>query len=255
MRNEVNSISLIGSGNVAHHLGKAFSGMVKINAVYSRNKVSAQELADELFVFHAEKLEDLIPSDIFLVCVNDDEIYSIIEKLPENQAIVYTSGSVGLHDLPKRLNLGVLYPLQTFSKNRALDLFQVPFFIEGTNEPFAQAIFDLAWTISRKVVFANSEDRKNLHLAGVLVNNFSNHIAFLAQQFLKEKSLEWEFLKPLIFETAKKLQSDMPFNAQTGPALRHDSSTIEKHLNMLDPETKAIYKLITESIQAHHPIK
>ncbi len=252
MIRDIKSISIIGSGNVAFHLGKAFSGLVKINAVYSRNKISGHQLANELFVFHAENLEDLIPSDVFLVCVSDDEITNVIEQLNPDQAIIYTSGSVGLSELPKRVNLGVLYPLQTFSKSRSIDLFEVPFFIEGTNEPFAQAIFDLAWKLSRKVIFANSNDRKNLHLAAVMVNNFTNHIDYLAQQFLKSKSLEWDFLKPLISETAKKIQIELPFDAQTGPAVRGDSKIIEKQMAMLDPETKEIYALLSESIAKHH---
>jgi len=251
MTNEIKSISIIGSGNVAHHLGKSFSGMVKINAVYSRNKNSAQELADELFVFHAEEISDLIPSDIFLICISDDEISKVVEQINPNQAVVYTSGSVGLNELPQRQNLGVLYPLQTFSKSRHVDLFEVPFFIEGTNEPFAQSIFDLAWKLSRKVIFANSNDRKNLHLAGVFVNNFTNHIDFLAQQFLKSKSLEWDFFKPLILETAKKLQSELPFDVQTGPAKRGDQTTLDKHMKMLDEETREIYSLLSNSIQKH----
>lgn len=252
MADSIKSISIIGSGNVAHHLGKAFSGLVKINAIYSRNKVSAQELADDLFVFHADEIHEIIPSDIFLLCISDDEIAGIIDQIPKNQAVVYTSGSVALNEIPKRENLGVLYPLQTFSKSRAVDLFEVPFFIEASNEPFAQAIFDLAWQVSRKVIYANSTDRKNLHLAAVMVNNFCNHIAFLAQHYLKTKSLEWDFLKPLILETAKKLQTEMPFEAQTGPACRGDESTITKHVSMLDEETKLIYALLSQSIKQHH---
>jgi predicted short-subunit dehydrogenase-like oxidoreductase (DUF2520 family) len=252
MTDKIKSISIIGSGNVAFHLGKAFSGLVKINAVYSRNKSSAQELADELFVFHAENIRDLIPSDIFLVCTSDDSISAVIDSIPIDQAIVYTSGSVGISELPTRNNLGVLYPLQTFSKRRLVDLFEVPFFIEGTTESFAQAIFDLAWQLSRKVIFANSNDRKNLHLAAVMVNNFSNHIAFLSQRYLNGKSLEWDFLKPLILETAKKLQSESPFDAQTGPAMRGDQKTIEKQLSMLDEETKNIYTTLSASITRQH---
>jgi predicted short-subunit dehydrogenase-like oxidoreductase (DUF2520 family) len=252
MSDGIKSISIIGSGNVAYHLGKAFSGVVKINAVYSRNKITASELANELFVFHAEKIDDLIPSDIVLVCVSDDEISEVIMQLPVGQAIVYTSGSVGLHELPNHFNIGVLYPLQTFSKFRSVDLFEVPFFIEGNDEIFAQKIFDLAWKLSRKVIFANSEDRKNLHLAAVMVNNFTNHITYLSQQFLKGKSLEWEYLKPLILETAKKVQTENPFDAQTGPAMRGDQRTIEKHLNMLDDELKTIYSILSDSITHHH---
>ncbi len=252
MSKTIGSISIIGSGNVAHHLGKAFAGHIKINSIYSRNKETANELAEDIHAFHANEIKDLIPSDLILICVNDDEIYSVLEQIPENQSVAYSSGSVGLTELPHRFDLGVIYPLQTFSKARNVDLFEVPFFIEATNEVFAQQLFDMAWLLSRKVIFATSTDRKNLHLAGVMVNNFVNHLDFLAEQFLKQNSMEWDYLKPLIKETAMKLQSKRPFEAQTGPAVRGDQKTIERHLSMLQGETKEVYQILTESIQKHH---
>lgn len=252
MQKSIQSISIIGSGNVAFHLGKAFAGHVRVNSVYSRNKSTGIELSEELHAYHAEEISDLIASDLFLICVNDDEIESVLHQISEQQEVAYTSGAVGLKELPSRQNIGVIYPLQTFSKSRDVDLFQVPFFIEANNEFFAQSLFDLAWFVSRKVVFANSTDRKNLHLAGVMVNNFVNHLDFLAERFLKNNSMEFTYLKPLILETAMKLQTVSPMEAQTGPALRGDQNTIERHLSMLDTETKVIYQMLTDSIQKHH---
>ena len=252
MASEVKTISIIGSGNVAHHLGKAFANHITIVSVHSRNIETGSELAEELDAYFAEEIDSLLPADLFLVCVSDDEVNTVISQLPEDAEVAYTSGSVSLKDIDKKENLGVIYPLQTFSKEREIDLFEVPFFIEATSEVFGQKLFDLSWLLSRKVVFANSEERRNLHLVAVMVNNFVNHIDFLAEKFLKSKSLEMDFIKPLIKETALKLQSLSPQAAQTGPAIRHDSKTIASHIDMLDGDTKEIYKLLTESIQKHH---
>ncbi len=252
MSTGIKSISIIGSGNVAHHLGKAFAGHVNITSVHSRNFQTGSQLAEDLNAFFAETVTDILPSDLVLICVNDDDIRDVLKSLPLEMSCAYCSGAVEISSLPVRKNLGVIYPLQTFSLHRDVDLFEVPFFIEANNEFFAQELFDLAWLLSRKVVFANSTDRKHLHLAAVMVNNFVNHIHFLAEKYLKSKSLEFAYLKPLIKETALKLQSTNPFDAQTGPALRNDKVTIEGHLDLLDEETKEMYGMLTNSIIKHH---
>lgn len=252
MAKAIDSISIIGSGNVAFHLGRAFRGQITINTVYSRNAKSGQELANELSAKFTSKIADIPLSDLALICVNDDEIGNVIDQLSIEQSVAYTSGSVGLNQLPQRDDLGVFYPLQTFSKNRETNIFEVPFFIEATNEVFAQDLFDLAWMLSRKVSFANSTDRKNLHVAAVMVNNFVNHLNLLAKDFTESKNLNWDHLKPLIKETAAKLQDINPSDSQTGPAIRGDESTISSHLDLLGGNTKEIYKLLSESIQKQH---
>lgn len=252
MATAIKSITIIGSGNIAFQLGKAFAGHVRINSIYSRNFETGRQLAEELHAYQAHTLSEIIPSDLILVCVNDDEINTIVSELDSDHCVAYTSGSVGLLELTARQNLGVLYPLQTFSRDREVNLFEVPFFIEATNTVFAQSLFDLAWLVSRKVVYANSRDRKNLHVAAVMVNNFVNHIDYLAQEFLKANSMEWEYLKPLIKETAMKLQTSTPFVSQTGPAVRGDEKTIASHMDLLDDDTREIYKILSDSITKHH---
>lgn len=252
MQKGIKSISIIGSGNVAFHLGKAFLGLVKIHSVYSRNDETGHHLSTELNAYFAEEIEQLLPADLILVCVNDDSIQEIVAQLPIEARVAYTSGAVGMSDCHRSKNLGVLYPLQSFSKNVSVDFFQVPFFIEATDEYFAQDLYDLSYKLSRKVVFANSTDRKNLHLAAVLVNNFSNHIHTLAQDFLKEKNLEFSYLIPLIEETTRKIIQEGPANSQTGPAKRRDQSSMEKHLALLNADMREIYALFSKSIQNKH---
>ena len=244
----IKSISIVGSGNVAHHLGKALVGQVKIKSVYSPNFDHCSALANDLFCYAAESIEGLLPADLVLICAKDDQIPAIVQQLPEEQKIAYTSGAVALNLIGRTNDLGVLYPLQTFNKTQDLDLTKVPFFIEATEDVFAQDLYDLASLLSKKVVFANSEDRKHLHLAAVMVNNFNNHLVHLAQSFLKDKKMEWEYLIPLIQETVSKLESTEPFEAQTGPARRGDINTINAHLDMLEGPSKELYKTISNSI-------
>jgi len=143
MASEIKTISIIGSGNVAHHLGKAFANHVTIVSVHSRNVETGSKLAEELDGYFAEEIESILPADLYLVCVSDDEVNTVISQLPEDASIAYSSGSVSMRDIDKKKNLGVIYPLQTFSKEREIDLFQVPFFIEATSEVFGQQLFDL----------------------------------------------------------------------------------------------------------------
>lgn len=248
VQKEIKTISIIGSGNVAHHLSKALVGECKILSIYSRNHETGFALAEEHFTFFAETLEDLIPADLFLICVNDDSISDIVARLPKDQRIAYTSGAVGLADLPAHSDLGVIYPLQSFSKDQEVNIYRVPFFIEARNNIFAQELFDVAWKLSRTVVFASSEDRKNLHVAAVMVNNFVNHIYALAEDFLRDKKMEFKYLKPLIEETTRKILENTAEENQTGPARRKDVNTIEKHLALTKGEVQDIYRVLSESI-------
>ena len=183
-----------------------------------------------------------------MVCVSDDSVNEIINLLPVDQHVAYTSGSVSLKSLDRKQKNGVIYPLQTFSAHVPVDFYNIPIFIEGSDEYFAQTLFDFAWKHSRQVVFADSELRLKLHLAAVMVNNFVNHIHSLAEDFLTNNQVEYHFLHSLIEETARKATKYSPNQSQTGPAKRNDKKTIYKHLSMLSENEKNIYKELTNSI-------
>jgi predicted short-subunit dehydrogenase-like oxidoreductase (DUF2520 family) len=244
----ITSIAIIGTGNVAFHLGKAFYDKgITIKEVFGRNKELATELADSLKSVVSTNLNDL-RSDLILICTSDDAIESIVAQLPKDSRIAYTSGAVSLDNFKEFKDIGVFYPLQTFSKEKEINLFEVPFLIEATNSFFSQDLFDLAWLLSRNVTFASSEQRKKYHLAAVFVNNFTNHLFYQAKKYLDQEELKWDYLKPLIQETVAKALLSNPIDVQTGPAKRNDLETLNRHSEMLSGMTKEIYNLLSKSI-------
>lgn len=247
MNNPIQKLSIVGLGNVGSHLFDAFvqEGM-KVTHVFSRSKPSDDVLHETEWV---KDPADLPPGQLVIVSVPDDIIASILLQIPTDCPVAYTSGSVNLSSLPTRDNLGVFYPLQTFTKGSPLNIFEVPFFIEANDPDFASKLFDLAWMVSRKVTYANSEDRKKLHLAAVFINNFTNHLAHISKDYLDKENLDFNHLKPLLKETARKLENQDPISIQTGPARRKDQEIINEHLEALEnPIQKEIYRLISKSI-------
>ncbi len=245
---QLKNIFIIGAGNVGSHLAVALAEVVNIVGVYSLNQNSAKELSKELNVPFVSDTSSIPACDLVLVCVNDNSVLEVVKQIPSTFKIAYTSGSIELSSLPEIENIGVFYPLQTFSKSKELNLKEVPFFIEGSNEEFVSELIELASLISLNVSKANSIERKKMHLAAVFVNNFSNHLAFLAKEYLDENNLNWEYLKPLMIETVNKLSEVSPYEGQTGPARRNDTKVIESHLSELSGTTKEIYQVLSTSI-------
>lgn len=249
MLSEIKRVVFIGAGNVAFHLAKnLYDQEIEILGIYARTLHKSKEIAQLVSADLYESLEEIPACDLVLVCVNDDQISAVLEKLPPGQAIAYTSGTVQLTDLPKRDKMGVFYPLQSFSKARSLDLFQVPFLIEANTTEFAQKLFELAWKLSPKVSFASSEDRKKYHLAAVFVNNFANHLSCIADEILQKDQLDFNLLLPLMEESVSKLKTLSPLAAQTGPARRKDFKTIEMQKAALEGNSLKIYEILTKSI-------
>jgi predicted short-subunit dehydrogenase-like oxidoreductase (DUF2520 family) len=247
-------ITLIGSGNVATHLGAAFKNAGhRIVQVYSRNPQNAALLAYHIGAEAIDNLANLNPeTDIFIISVSDDAIAAIAEQLTRyDKLIVHTSGATDLFNLLAFTdNAGVFYPLQTFSKTKEVDFRNVPVCIEGANESITQTLKELAQTISNNVYLINSLQRKTLHLAAVFACNFPNYLYGVAQDLLARQHIDFSLLRPLILETAQKVQNNLPADVQTGPAARRDQETILEHLHMLKemPELEQLYRLLSQGI-------
>jgi predicted short-subunit dehydrogenase-like oxidoreductase (DUF2520 family) len=247
-------ITIIGSGNVATHLAAAFknAGHVIVQ-IYSRNIQNASLLA---YHVKAEAIDNLdvinIETDLFIIAVKDDAIGPIAEQLAKYQKLmVHTSGATDLFTLLAFAdNIGVFYPLQTFSKVKEVDFFKVPLCIEGANETIAKQLTTLAQTISNNVYQIDSAKRKVLHLAAVFASNFPNYLYTVAQQLLMQQDLSFDILRPLILETAQKVQSRLPYEVQTGPAIRNDKNTMDFHLQLLhnQPQLQELYTLLSQGI-------
>jgi len=166
---------------------------------------------------------------------------------------VHTSGGLTLHEMDKKNKRGVFYPLQTFSKDVEVDFSEVPLCLEVENKSNLNLLKELAESIGSKQYKVNSDQRSSLHLAAVFVNNFTNQLYRIAHEITESTSVDFNILKPLIKETAHKIEELSPYRAQTGPAKRNDKKTIKKHLKMLKKEQhKEIYELLTKAIQHTH---
>jgi predicted short-subunit dehydrogenase-like oxidoreductase (DUF2520 family) len=247
--NSIKNISIVGSGNVAFHLGNALKNSgINIDYICSRNEIESISLAKKLNAKETLDLQQLSKSDMVLLCVPDDIVYEFINKIP-NTSCAYTSGSIELTKVESK-NIGVFYPLQTFRKKDKIEIEKVPIFVEATNEVFQNQLIELAKKISNNVSIVNSEERKKYHLSAVFLNNFTNHLLYLSKKETDKNGLKWDNLLPLLEETFKKNLTSNPFDNQTGPARRNDLITIEKHLSMLEGKSKEIYQIITESIKS-----
>ncbi|MEX1382107.1 Rossmann-like and DUF2520 domain-containing protein [Lutibacter sp.] len=242
-------ISIIGVGNVGYHLTAILlkSKNIELIEVYNRTIDKIQYLKNVTSI--TTNLNQLKEADIYIICVADDAIVEVSEKLNfNNKLVVHTSGSVAMEELKCNANKGVFYLLQSFSKDKKIDFSNIPICIEATSKADLELLKNLAKTISKNCYKINSEQRKNLHVAAVFVNNFVNHLYFIGNQICKDNNIPFEILHPIIKETALKIETLSPFDAQTGPAKRNDSKTLKKHEAMLTKNQKEIYKLLTQSI-------
>jgi len=193
-------------------------------------------------------------SRIFVIATSDEAIEEIAQEiiLPENAILVHTSGSQSLSLLGYAAtpNIGVFYPLQTFSKAKKVDFKEIPIFLESENSETEKVLQLMAKAISKNSFKITSQERKALHVSAVFASNFTNHMLLIAQSIMKENNLSFDWLKPLIAEMINKSLTIGPENAQTGPARRADFEILDKHLEFLsdDGQVAELYKLISQHI-------
>ena len=249
-------VVLLGSGNVATQLGRALvEAGHRIKQVYSRTEGHAQALAATV---GAEATNDLttidVQADVYIIAVKDDALAAVAAQLPTTLqgTVVHTAGSVDMAVLSEHAaDYGVLYPLQTFSKAKVVDFSTIPIAIEASGEAVLLKLEALAGTLSKCVFRCDSKQRLSLHVAAVFACNFTNHFYAIAADILQEHGLEFDFIRPLILETAQKVMEHQPQEVQTGPAARNDVRTMGKHLELLEtnPVLAQLYRLISKQIR------
>ena len=250
-------IGLIGTGNVAWHLARVFenAGNV-ITDVYSRDLSNANDFIMDFFNASATNSLDFRKSmaQIFILAVSDDVIEELASTimLPQNSILAHTSGSVSMNALgyAQTKNIGVFYPLQTFSKGKSIAFEEVPIGIEGDNDFTEEVLLKLGNSISPKTLRMYSLERKNIHLAAVFACNFTNHMLTISKEIMSNKGLDFNLLTPLIEETLRKSLKLGPENAQTGPAKRGDLEILDKHYEALSKseDIAEIYRIMSQNI-------
>lgn len=251
----IQSVVIIGSGNLASHLSQAFQQANKtIRAIVSRNPIAGRLLAGKCGAAYVAKVEDCpMDADLVVLAVTDAAIEDVAKRMPLGEAIVvHISGSTDISAVGRFRHNGVFYPLQSFTKDKLLNFFEVPLLIEGSNPEVEAALLDLGHAVTTRVYAANTNDRKYVHLAAVFASNFTNSLYEASKRILENNTkLPFDLLKPLIKETAVRLKDLDPVQAQTGPAKRKEKHVIAQQLELLkhkNPQTQ-IYSLITELIE------
>ena len=243
-------IVLIGSGNVAFHLAKAFTeAQIPVSQIFGRNTTELQKISEQFSIPFST--ETLVDADLYIISVSDSsiaEVSSLIKN--ENALVAHTSGSVSREALSGNYRKSVFYPLQTFSKSKNLDYSKIPFFIDAENENDEEILKNLASKISKNVMLANDEKRKYIHLTAVFACNFVNHLYARAKEISDSQKIPFDYFLPLIDETTQKIHELEPKLAQTGPAIRNDEKVLKLHESLLTDEEKLkIYKTLNESIK------
>ena len=257
----IKNIVFIGAGNLATHLALALKkAEFNIVQVYSRTQVSADTLADKISAKACCSYDDVYrDADIYIFALSDKALPSALEALQlSNKILVHTAGSLPMSIFENySLNYAVFYPLQTFSKAREIDFSNIPICIEANNVELEGMLVNMGHAISNSVQLLSSQERKKLHMAAVFTCNFTNHMYHIGQELLQKEGLDFDLLKPLILETAEKVQSISAKEAQTGPAVRFDEDVIKAHEESLNMHSdfQKLYRFVSESIHHLHSNK
>lgn len=248
------NIVILGSGNVATHFAHHLHNQGhKIVQIFSQQKANAQALA---FAVHAEAISEISAinkgADLYLIAIPDQAIASLITAIPSDLTgiVVHCSGATDIQVLSKFQHYGVIYPPQSISKNDQSDFSLIPFCIEGNNGTTFTILMNLIAPIAPKSMACSSSQRLAIHVASVFANNFTNALFQISYDLLQQHDLPFDLIRPIILETAQKVQHKTPNQVQTGPAIRNDEITIKKHLNFISEhdDWKQIYQLLSQEI-------
>lgn len=253
---EISKIGFVGSGNVATNIAtRLCENGVSISQLWSRNTDNAKSLADRVSAQMVDELTGFNSDlDLIIIAVVDDAITSVAAEIDKNIPVVHTSGGIGIEVLAEFEHYGSFYPLQTLTSERYSPFTEIPILVEASSDQFEERLIELAGKFTSHKALISSEKRTELHVAAVIVNNFTNHLYHEAEKYCKTHGLNFNLLKPLITETAAKIQDNPAITMQTGPAKRNDQTVIRKHMELLqgDPELRSLYETISNLIIKTH---
>ncbi len=254
---KISSVVMVGAGNLASHLALALARSgIRILQIVNRSPQRGIKLAKKCGASYTSELISIdCNADLYIVAVSDQVLPLIAGKMKlEGKLVVHTSGTVEMNVLQCiSQNTGVLYPLQTFNESRRVNFRKIPLCIEARNEIGLQMLTEMAARLSSKVYRLDGNQRKVIHLAAVIACNFTNYMYTIAEDLITRNNLPFEFIRPLIEQTARNAKHDNLFRLQTGPAVRGDLEVMEEHLRLLtnDEEYREIYSLLSKNIIKH----
>ena len=243
-------IGLIGTGNVGIALAREIHNHEALTLVQVIGRDQNKLPKDLITIPFSNQFNAFPKCDVILIAVSDHAIQEVSNQLPLTDAVVaHTSGATSLDLINNHKYRGVFYPLQTFSKQQHLNWSKIPILWEGNNKQVNEKLKGLSQLLSPLSVLSDEKQRLSMHLAAVVVNNFTNHLYAEAHRFCKSKDLNFDLLVPLIEETTRKIKQIDPRKNQTGPASRRDMQTIKRHKGVpMSEELNDIYSLFTSQL-------
>lgn len=250
MTNTIGHIGIIGYGNVGSHLSYIFASAEELKVtIYNRSEIpSSGRPANALFT---RDLHDLGQADLIIIAVKDEAIIPVLDEIenmiPRHTIVCHCSGSIPSTVIkPYFERFGVLYPLQTFSRNKEMNYTRIPVFVTGSDPDVTRMIKMTAGYISSQTTEIKDDQRMSLHIAAIFCCNYTNALYGIGQRICKDHDLNFNHLLPLIDETAQKVKEMSPSQAQTGPAVRGDWEIIHQHEAFLDAYNVKISSLYRE---------
>jgi len=248
------SVVILGAGNVAFHLTRALiQNTVNVRQIFNRTLSAAARVGEANKVNYTDKISELEKADLYIIATSDSSIEELSHYIPyDDTLVVHTSGSLGTKVLKGDYRKGVFYPFQTFTKKKEIMKYDdIPIFVEAENKEDENALYSLAKKISNEVHKVDHEKRLKIHMSGVWISNFVNHLYYIGGKICEDTGIPFDVLRPLIEETAIKVRDMEPYDAQTGPARRNDNIVIDKHLEILEDDSRLqqLYRLLTDSIK------
>lgn len=252
-------VLIIGTGNVATALGKAFAAAGhQLTGVAGRDEIKTRKLAAKLKTTPFFSFSEVpLSADLTVIAVKDDAINLVASKLPKLKGVViHTSGSTNISALKKFARRGVLWPVETISKSNRGKFKGVPFVIEGGDEKTTALLMQTVHSLSGETYVMDSERRQVMHMAAVIVNNFTNYLLTVAEDILQKESLPFEVLRKLSESTIENAFRTGAKASQTGPAARNDRKTLEQHLKLLSSskDYSRLYSIISKMIARVHKV-
>jgi predicted short-subunit dehydrogenase-like oxidoreductase (DUF2520 family) len=246
----INNINIIGSGRVANKLALYLSQTTNILSIHSLEADRLRNLAQVINAKAVSNIHELSSdAELNVIAVSDDQIEAVAKKLNKDIPVVHTSGSVTLDVFEGYQDSGILYPLQTFSVDRVIDISKIPFLLECNNPQFMEKLKEFtASRLSSNIYEVDSDKRKRIHIAAVFAANFCNHLWSISEDILRKEGIELDLFEPLITESIQKAMVEGCRASQTGPAVRGDDNTINQHIDALEGTDKELYKQITLAI-------
>ncbi len=249
-------IVIFGAGNLATNLAVNLQNAeFEIAQIYSRNILNAKKLAEKITAQYTDKLENITSdADIYFFCVSDIAINQILENITlSHKLLLHTAGAVDINILKKYTDMyGVFYPMQSLTKNKIISFKKIPILLEANNKQTKDILYEMAKKLSDNVTFVNSEKRALHHLIAVFVNNFTNFMLSCGFKISQNENIDFSIFHELLKETTARViaTTEDPFLFQTGPAVRQDVITLNKHLSLIEkyPQFKNIYQFISEKI-------